>query len=66
MSGTVERYAGPLGWNLARNNVIIEGTSDVAYLTCGPIGRTMQTRRPLRAISRVKFISSLCLPAQSL
>jgi hypothetical protein len=33
VSGTVERYAGPLGWNLARNNVIVEGTSDVAYLT---------------------------------
>lgn len=33
MSGTVERYAGPLGWNLARNNVIVEGTSDVEYLT---------------------------------
>ncbi|WP_018963983.1 hypothetical protein [Ancylobacter sp. FA202] len=33
MSGVVEQMAALLGWPIARVNVIVEGTSDVAYLT---------------------------------
>lgn len=33
MSGVVEQTAALLGWSLARANLIVEGTSDVAYFT---------------------------------
>lgn len=32
MTGLVEQFAAQAGWAIARNNVVVEGTSDVAFL----------------------------------
>ncbi|CVI20288.1 conserved hypothetical protein [Agrobacterium fabacearum CFBP 5771] len=47
MNGVVEQYAASLGWSLARNNVIVEGTSDVEYLTCASNLYEHKQGRPL-------------------
>lgn len=47
MNGVVEQYASSLGWSLARNNIIVEGTSDVEYLTCASELHAKQQGRPL-------------------
>lgn len=39
--------AAPMGWVLARNNVIVEGTSDVAYLTRASELHALKWGRPL-------------------
>lgn len=47
MKGFVEQYAASLGWRLAHNNVIVEGTSDVEYLTCASNLHAHERGRPL-------------------
>lgn len=47
MTGVVEQMAAQMGWNLARNNVIVEGASDVAYLTRASELHALEQGRPL-------------------
>lgn len=47
MTGIVEQVAAQMGWSLARNNVIVEGTSDVAYLTRASELHALEHGRPI-------------------
>lgn len=47
VTGVVEQFAAQMGWGLATNNIIVEGTSDVAFLTCASELFAAERGRPL-------------------
>lgn len=47
MTCIVEQYAATAGWSLARNNIIVEGTSDVTFLTRASELHALHKGRPI-------------------
>lgn len=47
MTGVVEQLAAQMGWGLSRNNIIVEGTSDVAFLARASDLHASERGRPL-------------------
>lgn len=47
MTGVVEQFAASMGWGLSGNNLIVEGTSDVAFLTRASELHASERERPL-------------------
>lgn len=47
MTGLVENYAAQVGWVIARNTVIVEGISDVAFLSHAATLHANVVRRPI-------------------